>query len=228
MYQHTSQHRFSSLQRPTKHPRDPNSSQSHGTNGNVPTTSNNINSGAGGPTSVHTINRPAMGHYGTTPRPHKTWRAGSATFASHGHTSRGLGNETGSFYRLHERAERERIAYHHEPLTPKSSNHSTMTQPSNTSSSTTTLTAQKRERRNSRMTNEQFRTTMELLVSQKDPRSDLVDFHKIGEGSTGIVYTAKQMSTGRVVAVKKMHLWKQQRRELLFNEVSINVSHCSM
>lgn len=217
MYQHTSQHRFSSLQRPTKHPRDPNSAQPHGTN--LPTTGStgsSNTSGAGAPTSIHT-NHPAMGHYGTNPRPHKTWRAGSATFASHGHTSRGLGSETGSFYRLHERAERER---HHEPLTPKSSNHTTITQPATTSSSTTTLSAQKRERRNSRMTNEQFRTTMELLVSQKDPRTDLVDFHKIGEGSTGIVYTAKRVSTGRVVAVKKMHLWKQQRRELLFNEVS--------
>ncbi len=71
------------------------------------------------------------------------------------------------------------------------------------------------------MTNEQFRTTMELLVNPKDPRSDLIDFHKIGEGSTGVVHRARQRSTGKVVAVKKMNIWKQQRRELLFNEVSL-------
>ena len=70
------------------------------------------------------------------------------------------------------------------------------------------------------MTNEPFRTTLELLVNQRDPRTDLTDFQKIGEGSTGVVYKARQISTGKVVAVKKMNIWKQQRRELLFNEVS--------
>ena len=68
------------------------------------------------------------------------------------------------------------------------------------------------------MTREQFRTTMELLVNPADPRTILSEFVKIGEGSTGCVYTAKH-TNGRTVAVKKMNLWKQQRRELLFNEV---------
>lgn len=44
---------------------------------------------------------------------------------------------------------------------------------------------------------------------------------KIGEGSTGIVCIATEASSGRQVAVKKMDLRKQQRRELLFNEVVI-------
>ncbi|KAB0388775.1 hypothetical protein E2I00_001630 [Balaenoptera physalus] len=43
----------------------------------------------------------------------------------------------------------------------------------------------------------------------------------IGEGSTGIVCIATVRSSGRLVAVKKMDLRKQQRRELLFNEVVI-------
>ena len=47
------------------------------------------------------------------------------------------------------------------------------------------------------------------------------NFVKIGEGSTGIVCIANDKSTGRQVAVKKMDLKKQQRRELLFNEVVI-------
>lgn len=46
-------------------------------------------------------------------------------------------------------------------------------------------------------------------------------FFKIGEGSTGIVCTAIDRQTGRQVAIKKMDLRKQQRRELLFNEVVI-------
>ena len=83
------------------------------------------------------------------------------------------------------------------------------------------LGVQKRERKNSsRMTNEQFRAMLEFLVDSGDPTKDLIDMVKIGEGSTGCVYKARQLSRNRIVAVKKMNLWKQQRRELLFNEVS--------
>lgn len=62
-----------------------------------------------------------------------------------------------------------------------------------------------------------------MVVNQGDPRLDLENFEKIGEGSTGIVCTAFQRSTGAKVAVKKMDLRKQQRRELLFNEVGKRV-----
>ena len=44
---------------------------------------------------------------------------------------------------------------------------------------------------------------------------------KIGEGSTGTVSIATDRRSGRQVAVKKMNIKKQQRRELLFNEVVI-------
>lgn len=47
------------------------------------------------------------------------------------------------------------------------------------------------------------------------------NFLKIGEGSTGTVCIATEKNTNRQVAVKKMDLRKQQRRELLFNEVVI-------
>lgn len=58
-------------------------------------------------------------------------------------------------------------------------------------------------------------------MSQGDPRENLENFLKIGEGSTGTVCIATDKSTNRQVAVKKMDLRKQQRRELLFNEVVI-------
>lgn len=66
----------------------------------------------------------------------------------------------------------------------------------------------------------QFRAALQMVVNPGDPREDLDNFVKIGEGSTGIVCTATQRHTGKQVAVKKMDLRKQQRRELLFNEVS--------
>jgi len=68
---------------------------------------------------------------------------------------------------------------------------------------------------------DEFRTSLMHLVNPADPRSLLTQMCKIGEGSTGVVYSAKLISTGKIVAVKKMNLKRQQRRELLFNEVII-------
>ncbi|XP_069856675.1 serine/threonine-protein kinase PAK 4 isoform X3 [Dipodomys merriami] len=65
----------------------------------------------------------------------------------------------------------------------------------------------------------------QLVVDPGDPRSYLDNFIKIGEGSTGIVCIATVRSSGKLVAVKKMDLRKQQRRELLFNEVVIMRDH---
>lgn len=59
------------------------------------------------------------------------------------------------------------------------------------------------------------------MVNPGDPREYLDSFIKIGEGSTGIVCIATEKHSGKQVAVKKMDLRKQQRRELLFNEVVI-------
>ncbi|KAK9511696.1 hypothetical protein O3M35_000308 [Rhynocoris fuscipes] len=72
-----------------------------------------------------------------------------------------------------------------------------------------------------RISHEQFRAALQLVVSPGDPRDRLEQFMKIGEGSTGTVCIAADRATGRKVAVKKMDLRKQQRRELLFNEVVI-------
>lgn len=60
-----------------------------------------------------------------------------------------------------------------------------------------------------------------MVVDPGDPRTYLDNYIKIGEGSTGIVCIATVKTTGKLVAVKKMDLRKQQRRELLFNEVML-------
>lgn len=91
-----------------------------------------------------------------------------------------------------------------------------------------------------RLTHEQFRAALQMVVSVGDPRDNLDNFIKIGEGSTGTVWIAVERNTSKLlhafsrsrltqispflerkVAVKKMDLRKQQRRELLFNEVVI-------
>lgn len=69
------------------------------------------------------------------------------------------------------------------------------------------------------VTHEQFRQALQNVVKQGNPREFFDRFVKIGEGSTGVVCIATEKRTGRQVAVKKMDLRRQQRRELLFNEV---------
>lgn len=71
------------------------------------------------------------------------------------------------------------------------------------------------------VTHEQFKAALRMVVDQGDPRTLLENYIKIGEGSTGIVCIAREKHSGRQVAVKMMDLRKQQRRELLFNEVSV-------
>ncbi|XP_072480239.1 serine/threonine-protein kinase PAK 6 [Notamacropus eugenii] len=71
------------------------------------------------------------------------------------------------------------------------------------------------------VTHEQFKAALRMVVDQGDPRLLLESYVKIGEGSTGIVCLAREKHSGRQVAVKMMDLRKQQRRELLFNEVVI-------
>ncbi|XP_029282157.1 LOW QUALITY PROTEIN: serine/threonine-protein kinase PAK 6-like [Cottoperca gobio] len=72
-----------------------------------------------------------------------------------------------------------------------------------------------------KLTHEQFKAALQTVVDPGDPRTTLENFVKIGEGSTGVVCLARERHSGRRVAVKMMDLRKQQRRELLFNEVVI-------
>jgi p21-activated kinase 7 len=73
-----------------------------------------------------------------------------------------------------------------------------------------------------RLSHEQFRHALQMVVNQGDPRVRFKNYIKIGEGSTGMVYAANDaQNSNTLVAIKKMNLHKQQRRELLFNEVVI-------
>ncbi|XP_038597146.1 serine/threonine-protein kinase PAK 6 isoform X2 [Tachyglossus aculeatus] len=71
------------------------------------------------------------------------------------------------------------------------------------------------------VTHEQFKAALRMVVDPGDPRLLLDSYVKIGEGSTGVVCLARERQSGRHVAVKMMDLRRQQRRELLFNEVVI-------
>jgi p21-activated kinase 7 len=52
-----------------------------------------------------------------------------------------------------------------------------------------------------RLTHEQFRAALQMVVSQGDPRDNLENFIKIGEGSTGTVWIALEKSTSKLHAI---------------------------
>lgn len=158
-----------------------------------------------------------VGHYGTAPRVHHR---------SHLSSQSGVQYPNMEMDRIHESGRRqvpqEQRSY---PQNQPSHSSSLKVGDVNTmpclSSELTGWSVPRKDTRQHRTSGnfDKFRATLELLVNPGDPQEKYVDFVKIGEGSTGHVYTARDVTTGEVVAVKKMNLWKQQRKELLFNEV---------
>ncbi|KAL7062020.1 hypothetical protein AAHC03_02051 [Spirometra sp. Aus1] len=67
----------------------------------------------------------------------------------------------------------------------------------------------------------EFRKILEREVTSGDPRPDLKELGVIGDGSTSVVFLARSRRSGRLLAVKKMSLTKQQRPELLLNEAIV-------
>jgi hypothetical protein len=65
-----------------------------------------------------------------------------------------------------------------------------------------------------------IKETLNLIVDPGDPHTKYSNLSLIGEGSTGKVFLATENDTGRQVAIKRMEVTKQQRRELLINEVA--------
>lgn len=65
-----------------------------------------------------------------------------------------------------------------------------------------------------------IREALNLIVDAGNPLDKYLNLSLIGEGSTGKVFLATERETGRQVAIKRMDLTKQQRRELLINEVA--------
>ncbi|KDR22385.1 serine/threonine-protein kinase PAK mbt isoform X2 [Zootermopsis nevadensis] len=114
-----------------------------------------------------------------------------------------------------------RVAAHPSPDQNQNVNVKPSTSIASVAAAASQAVASKQHHEQQRLTHEQFRAALQMVVSPGDPRENLEQFMKIGEGSTGTVCIAVDRTTGRQVAVKKMDLRKQQRRELLFNEVVI-------
>uniref|UniRef100_A0A9J8A430 non-specific serine/threonine protein kinase n=1 Tax=Cyprinus carpio carpio TaxID=630221 RepID=A0A9J8A430_CYPCA len=112
-----------------------------------------------------------------------------------------------------------------EPAAPPASVKEDMTppdsqvQPENTSSMLYRHTD--RQRKKSKMTDEEILEKLRSIVSVGDPKKKYTRFEKIGQGASGTVYTAIDIATGQEVAIKQMNLQQQPKKELIINEILV-------
>jgi len=76
-----------------------------------------------------------------------------------------------------------------------------------------------------KMSDEEVYSRLRKIVSVGDPDLKYRNFKKIGQGASGVVYTAVESSTGREVAIKQMNLAAQPKKELIINEIIVMKSH---
>lgn len=62
---------------------------------------------------------------------------------------------------------------------------------------------------------------LEKICSTDDPTTMYTDFVKIGQGASGGVFTAHDLKTNSLVAVKQMNLEQQPKKELIINEIIV-------
>jgi p21-activated kinase 1 len=72
-----------------------------------------------------------------------------------------------------------------------------------------------------KMTDEEILERLRTIVSVGDPTRKYAKMEKIGQGASGTVYTAIESSTGMEVAIKRMNLSQQPKKELIINEILV-------
>nr|XP_054771772.1 serine/threonine-protein kinase PAK 3-like [Lytechinus pictus] len=94
--------------------------------------------------------------------------------------------------------------------------------PSNATNATTQAQQERREKKNKKkMSDEEILEKLRSIVSVGDPKRKYTKFEKIGQGASGVVYTAIEVATGQEVAIKQMNLQQQPKKELIINEILV-------
>jgi p21-activated kinase 1 len=75
--------------------------------------------------------------------------------------------------------------------------------------------------RKKKMSDEEILEKLRTIVSVGDPTRKYAKMEKIGQGASGTVYTAIESSTGMEVAIKRMNLSQQPKKELIINEILV-------
>lgn len=71
------------------------------------------------------------------------------------------------------------------------------------------------------MSDEEIIEKLKGIVTIGDPNRKFTKMEKIGQGASGTVYTAIEISTGMEVAIKQMNLSQQPKKELIVNEILV-------
>lgn len=72
-----------------------------------------------------------------------------------------------------------------------------------------------------KMTDEEILERLRCIVTIGDPHRKFTKMEKIGQGASGVVHTAIEISTGMQVAIKQMNLSQQPKKELIVNEILV-------
>ncbi|XP_074657605.1 serine/threonine-protein kinase PAK 1-like isoform X9 [Tubulanus polymorphus] len=72
-----------------------------------------------------------------------------------------------------------------------------------------------------KMSDEEILAKLRTIVSVGEPSRKYTKMEKIGQGASGTVYTAVEVATGCEVAIKKMNLSQQPKKELIINEILV-------
>uniref|UniRef100_A0A3Q3J384 non-specific serine/threonine protein kinase n=1 Tax=Monopterus albus TaxID=43700 RepID=A0A3Q3J384_MONAL len=84
-----------------------------------------------------------------------------------------------------------------------------------------TKSATDRQRKKSKMSDEEIMDKLRTIVSIGDPKKKYTRYEKIGQGASGTVFTAIDVATGQEVAIKQINLQKQPKKELIINEILV-------
>ncbi|XP_015787770.2 serine/threonine-protein kinase PAK 1-like [Tetranychus urticae] len=71
------------------------------------------------------------------------------------------------------------------------------------------------------MSDEEIMDKLRSIVTIGDPYRKYSAIEKIGQGASGVVYTAIEVSTGMEVAIKQMKLVQQPNQKLIINEILV-------
>ncbi|XP_030837985.1 serine/threonine-protein kinase PAK 3 isoform X2 [Strongylocentrotus purpuratus] len=94
--------------------------------------------------------------------------------------------------------------------------------PSNATNATTQAQQERREKmKKKKMSDDEILEKLRSIVSVGDPKRKYSKFEKIGQGASGVVYTAIEVATGQEVAIKQMNLQQQPKKELIINEILV-------
>lgn len=80
-----------------------------------------------------------------------------------------------------------------------------------------------RRREPKKLTQKDFEVLAKLqqICSEGDPTKSYRNLQKIGQGASGGVYTAYQVGTNALVAIKQMNLEAQPKKDLIINEILV-------